>query len=171
MKGYSPYILSGFLVLIFSFVLSCSENNNEKKLSEEVKEVYDQVFNNHQAFSLANDSLQASVVHWKEEHDVFTDDYQPSDTLEYEHIKLYEEFKDLVQTHDSLLNQHSQFLQKIDNLQERIDNETEEVSNELEKVYVQIDEYVKRHTNLMERYKIIEEKHNDYLYGQRIDEH
>lgn len=171
MKGYTPYFISIILVLIFTFVQSCSENKNEEKLLNEVEEVYDQAYDNHQTFALAQDTLQASIDEWKEEHEVFTDDYQPSDELEKEHVNLYEDYIKLVKKHDSLLTQHNQFLNRIEQLKEKIDDETAEASNELKKVYVQIDEYVNAHKDFMEQYQIMEEKHNDYLYGQRIDEH
>ncbi|MFW5759506.1 MAG: hypothetical protein ACOCXH_00835 [Cyclobacteriaceae bacterium] len=171
MKEYKNYIVAIIIAGILTLIWRCNGANKQEEFNENISQAYENAFNKHQSYLKAQDSLTASIEIWEKEHEVFIDDYQPADTLEEEHQMLQEDFKQLVSQHEEFVNEHEEFLARIDSLKREVQEQAEKVEGEDEKVYVKIEEYLQEHKEMMEEYRQIKKKHDDYLYGHRVDLH
>lgn len=169
MKEYKEYIIA-IIIAGITLIWSCDTTNKES-LKEDISQAYENALNNHQSYVIAQDSLVATMAEWEKEHEIFTDDYQPSDTLEQEHQMLKKDYAQLVSSHEQFINDHEEFVARIESMKAEVGDQAEKLKNEIKEVYANIEDYLARHKEMMQRYKEIEEKHNDYLYGQRVDLH
>lgn len=170
MKEYKEYIIAIITAGILTLIWSCNTTNQEG-LQEDISQAYENALNNHQSYVKAQDSLVATMAEWEKEHEIFTDDYQPSDTLEQEHLMLKEDYAQLVSNHEQFIKDHEEFVARIESMKAEVGEQAEKLKNEIKDVYASIEDYLTRHKEMMRQYEEIEQKHNDFLYGQRVDLH
>lgn len=170
MKQYKEYIIAMVLAGLLTLIWSC-DNTGKGDLQEDVTQAYENAINNHQSYVKAQDSLVATLAEWEKEHDVFTDDYQPSDSLEQEHQMLKDDYKRLVSRHQQFILEHEEFVARIESMKAMVNDQTEKLKNGISEVYASIEDYLQKHKKMMQEYEEIEKKHNDFLFGQRVDVH
>lgn len=171
MKHYREYIIAILLAGMLTLIWSCDNTRDKEELSEDISQAYENALNNHQSYVKAQDSLEASMAEWEKEHDVFTDDYQPSDSLEEEHQMLKEDYQELVNQHEQFIDEHEQFVARIESMKSEVSEQAEKIKGEISDIYASIEQYLSEHKQMMLEYEEMEKKHDDFLYGQRVDLH
>ena len=157
--------------ILLMISLGCNPGDDRKQKLNDIEQAYQNAMNNHQAYVLAQDSLKASLAEWSNEHEVFTDDYQEEDTLEQAHLELQQQHIDLVEKHEEFVAKHARFLEEIRAMQENLSDGSGDSQPGPETVYKNIDQYSEMHKEMMLKHEKMEQKHNQYLMGQRTDLH
>jgi uncharacterized protein YbcC (UPF0753/DUF2309 family) len=157
------------LTSVIVIIISCSDDAAHKRNIESLSNVISYMQSDHQSYVLAHEQILDGYKELIQEDMIFEND-SASWQLDPEHQDFRGLYLSMVENHKTFIDQHKKLVEQV--MQSDYEPlETEVLEEKTDSIAALRSEYLNQQKDFMEQYNILLEKHQSFVYGQRLDDH